>query len=363
MTSLFEPAKVGSVDVSNRVFMAPLTRNRANAQGVPSPLAAEYYAQRASGGLLISEATQISPQGKGYLDTPGIHSDEQVAAWKKITAAVHEKGGKIFLQLWHVGRISHTSLQPEGAAPVAPSAIRAKAQTFTADGFVDVSEPRALILEEIQGVIRDYEIAAKNAMKAGFDGVEVHGANGYLLDQFLHDGSNKRTDQYGGSAENRVRLLREVVEVVVAAVGADKVGVRLSPTGSFNDVRDSDPLSVFGLAIEKLNGYGLAYLHMVEKFPGIENDNQDAKTIKDLRALWKGFYIANGGFDADSAKAIIESGYADAIAFGRPFIANPDLPKRLEIGAALNEPDQSTFYGGGAKGYTDYPFLDEAKAA
>ena len=363
MSDLFNPTQVGSVEVKNRVFLAPLTRNRANPAGVLSDLTAEYYQQRASGGLLITEATQVSPQGKGYINTPGIHSAEQVAAWKKVTDAVHEKGGRIFLQLWHVGRISHTSLLPEGEVPVAPSAIRAQSQTFTADGLTDVSEPKEMTLEDIKNTVRDFRKGAENAKEAGFDGVEVHGANGYLIDQFLQDGTNQRTDEYGGSAENRAKFLLQVLDEVVAVWGADKVGLRLSPTGKFNDMSDSNTLDTFSVVVQKLNGYGLAYLHMVERFPGIEEGPADAETLTAIRKQWNGFYIANGDFNLESANKAIESGHADGIAFGRIFLANPDLPKRLELSAPLNEPNQATFYGGGAEGYTDYPFLEEAQTA
>ncbi|MBI1302094.1 MAG: N-ethylmaleimide reductase [Alphaproteobacteria bacterium] len=363
MSKLFEPTTMGSTEVSNRVFMAPLTRNRAKPDGVPSDLASKYYAQRASGGLLISEATQISAMGKGYLNTPGIYTDAHVEGWKKITKAVHEKGGKIFLQLWHVGRISHSSLLPEGQQPLAPSAIRAKSQTFTEDGMTDVSEPRAMTIEDIKETIKDYRHAAECAKRAGFDGVEVHSANGYLLDQFIQDKTNKREDEYGGTHLNRARFLFEVLEAVTGVWGADKVGVRLSPTGTFNDMGESNPTTTFGYVIEELNKHNLAYLHMVERFPGIETDKPEQNVVRSLRHKYKGFYIANGNYDNKTARSEIETGYADAIAFGRAFIANPDLPKRLEQNAEMNEADQTTFYGGGAKGYTDYPFLKDVKAA
>lgn len=354
---LFQPLDLGAVRVPNRVFMAPLTRNRADADGVPGPFVAEYYRQRAGAGLIVTEATQISPEGKGYIDTPGIHSPAQVAKWREITDTVHAAGGRIFLQLWHVGRISHVSLLPEGTVPVAPSAIRARAQTFTAEGPTDVSEPRALELSEVPRIIADYEAAARNAVAAGFDGVEVHGANGYLLDQFLRDGSNKRTDAYGGPAENRVRLLREVTEAVAAIVGAGRVGVRLSPFGSFNDMSDSDPEATFATAYRVLDGLGLAYLHVVEQFPGTELTPEQAAALERLRGLWSGVYVANGDFDPDRAADWLRRGRADAVSFGRPYIANPDLAERVRIGAELNAPDPNTFYGGGAEGYIDYPAL------
>lgn len=359
---LFTPLKVGDETIPNRILMAPLTRNRAHGDGTPSDLAAEYYSQRAGAGLIVTEATQISPEGKGYKDTPGIHSDKQVAAWKKITDAVHEAGGRIFVQLWHVGRISHTSLQSDGQAPVAPSAVRAESQTFTEEGFVDTSEPRALALDEMPRLVEDYRRAAQNARDAGFDGVEVHAANGYLLDQFLTDGANKRDDAYGGSAENRARLLLEVLDAVTGVWGAGRVGVRLSPFGEFNDVSDSDREGTFSTVYGLLADRGLAYLHVVETFPGAELSEEAQAATARLRKLWPGVYIANGGFTGDLAANVISEGDVDAVTFGRPYLANPDLAERIRQGAALNDPDESTFYGGGAEGYTDYPFLDQATA-
>ena len=357
MTSLYDPAKVGGIDVQNRVFMAPLTRNRSKPDFSPSDLAAKYYSQRASGGLLITEATQISPEGIGYINTPGIYSEAQVEGWKAVTEAVHAKGGKIIVQLWHVGRISHSSLQPGGQAPLAPSAIKAQSQTFIESGMVDVSEPRAMTLDDIKRTIADYRHAAECARRAGFDGVEVHAANGYLIDQFLTDGANKRTDAYGGPVENRYRFLGEVLDAVLEVWPADKVGIRLSPTGKFNDVSDSDRLGTFTYVVDRIKPLGLAYLHIVEAFPGIEQTEEDRRTLETLISKWDGFYIANGGYEKSGAEAAVRSGRVGAVAFGRPFLANPDLPKRLELGAALNEPDQASFYGGGAEGYTDYPAL------
>ena len=357
MDPLFEPLTVGDVRLPHRVLMAPLTRNRATQPGdVPSALNAEYYAQRASAGLIITEATQVSPQGKGYMATPGIHSDEQVEGWKLVTSAVHEKGGRVFLQLWHVGRISHTDLQPDGAAPVAPSAIRAEAQTFVSPetGMVPVSEPRELETKEIPGLIRQYADAAQRAKHAGFDGVEIHGANGYLLDQFTRDGTNKRADKYGGSLENRLALPVEVVRAVVRVWGPGRVGYRVSPTGSFNDMRDSNPAKTFGALAEKLSAYRLAYLHVAEAFAGSPRDDD---ILGAIRRCFSGPYIANGTYTAELARERIEAGKADAFAFGEPFIANPDLPERFRRGAPLNEPDKSTYYGGDHRGYTDYPFL------
>jgi N-ethylmaleimide reductase len=358
MASLYEPTRVGSIEVDNRIFLAPLTRNRSKDDFSPNDLAPEYYAQRASGGLLITEASQVSPEAIGYINTPGIYNDAQVAGWKKVTDAVHAAGGKIVIQLWHVGRISHTSLLPKQQAPLAPSAIRANAQTFVgAEGMVDVSEPRAMSKEDIQRTIGDYRHAAECAKQAGFDGVEIHSANGYLLDQFLTDGANQRTDEYGGSLENRFRLLGEVIDAVMDVWPADKIGVRLSPTGKFNDTFDSDRLAIFSYVVEQLNRYGLAYLHIVEAFPGIENTDEEKQIVASVIGKWRGFHIANGGYEKDSAEDLIASGKADAVAFGRSFLANPDLPKRLELGAEFNPVDESTLYGGGAEGYTDYPTL------
>ena len=360
--ALFESLTLGSVALKNRVLMAPLTRNRAKPDGTPWDVAAEYYAQRAGAGLIFTEATQISPMGKGYINTPGIHSDAQTKAWRAITKAVHDAGGKIALQLWHVGRISHSSLLPDEAQPLAPSAIQAKSQTFIEAGMVDVSEPRAMTVDDIETVIGEYRHAAENAKAAGFDAVEVHAANGYLLDQFIRDGSNKRDDQYGGSAENRVRLLTQVVETVIEVFGADKVGVRLSPTGGFNDMSDSNPAETFVTAVKALNKYGLAFLHMVEEFPGEEASDADKAVIKAVLDAWQGPYIANGGLDAAKASQMVESGHADAVTFGRPYIANPDLAERIRKGAAWNEADHETFYGGNEKGYTDYPTLEQQAA-
>lgn len=355
-TKLFQPGHLGDVAVKNRVFMAPLTRNRAHADGTPHELSAEYYAQRASAGLIVSEATQIDPLGKGYLDTPGIYNASHVAAWLPVTQAVHERGGKIFSQVWHVGRISHVSLLPEGEVPVAPSAVAAQSQTFTTEGFVDVSAPRALTLDEIKGLPAKYVASAKLAIDAGFDGVEIHGANGYLLNQFIATNSNLRTDEYGGSVEKRARLLFEVIDAVADAIGAGRVGVRLSPTGAANDMKDAAAAENYRYIYEGIAQRGLAYLHVVEAFPGADANDSDVALLKELRDGFDGNYIANGGFDAVRAEAWLETG-TFAVAFGRPFISNPDLPERIQAGAGLTDPDPSTFFGGGAKGYTDYPRL------
>jgi N-ethylmaleimide reductase len=362
-SKLFEPFKLGPLTLPNRLVMAPLTRNRAIPPGmVPSPLAVEYYAQRGSAGLLISEASQVSQQGQGYQDTPGIYSKEQVAGWKKVTDAVHARGGRIVIQLWHVGRISHTSLQPGGGAPVGPSAIRAKGKTFVNGTFTDISEPRALELSEIPGIIEDFRRGAANAVEAGFDGVELHGANGYLLDQFAKHGTNKRTDAYGGSIENRARLMLEVSRVVAAEVGADRTGIRISPVTPANDVSDSNPQPLFDYIVDQLNALKLVYIHVIEGATGGPRDIAPFDYAS-LRKRFKGAYVANNGYDFELANKVLEQGLADLIAFGKPFISNPDLVERLKKGAPLNEWDKATFYGGGAKGYTDYPTLEAAEAA
>jgi N-ethylmaleimide reductase len=361
-SKLFEPFKLGPITLPNRAVMAPLTRNRALEGLVPSPLAVEYYGQRASAGLLISEATQISQQGQGYQDTPGIYSKEQIAGWRRITDRVHARGGHIFLQLWHVGRISHTSLQPNGGAPVAPSAIRANGKTFVGGTFADVSEPRALELSEIPGIIDSFRQGAANAIAAGFDGVEIHGANGYLLDQFAKDGANKRTDAYGGGIENRARLMLEVAKAVVAEIGAERTGIRISPVTPANDISDSNPQPLFDYIVDHLNALKLVYIHVVEGATGGPRDIAPFD-YQSLRNRFKGAYIANNGYDFELANKVLAGNEADLIAFGKPFIANPDLVERLKRGAPLNEPDKATFYGGGARGYTDYPALESADAA
>ena len=352
---IFSPTKLGSIQLANRIVMAPLTRNRAGQGNVPQPINAEYYAQRASAGLIITEATPISATGHGYPATPGIHDAAQVEGWKQVTAAVHAKGGKIVLQLWHVGRISHPSLQPGNALPVAPSAIKPAGQAFTYEGLQDFVTPRALAIEELPGIVADYARATRNALDAGFDGVEIHAANGYLLDQFLRDSTNQRQDEYGGSLENRTRLLLEVTKAVVDVAGADRVGVRISPLNPFNDIKDSDPQTLFNYVAKSLSPFGLAYLHVVEG--GMGGEATPDFDFEDLRRQFKGGYIANLAYDKARGNAAIASGHADAIAYGAIYIANPDLVERLRQDAALNTPDQATFYGGDAKGYTDYPTL------
>lgn len=350
--TLFTPLSLGALALENRLVMAPLTRCRAGDGNVPQALNAQYYAQRASVGLIVSEATQIAPEGVGYPHTPGIHSAEQVTGWKGVTDAVHAKGGLIVLQLWHVGRISHPSFQPGAALPVAPSAIRPEGDVTTLDGPRPFVTPRALETQEIAGVVEQYRSAAGHARDAGFDGIEVHAANGYLLDQFLRDGTNRRDDAYGGSIPNRARLLIEVLEAVTEIWGGNRVGIRLSPGNAFNSIFDSDPDATFGYVAQAINRFDLAYLHVVEFGAGEVFDKPR------LRAAFHGPYIANGGYDHDSAAAAIAGGAADAVAFGQLVIANPDLTARFASGADLNAADPATFYGGDGRGYTDYPFLD-----
>ena len=354
---LFSPAKLGSIALKNRMVMAPLTRSRApKGTGVPQDLNVTYYAQRATAGLIITEATPISAMAHGYILLPGIYTDEQVAGWKKVVDAVHFEGGKIILQLWHVGRIAHPTLLPNGALPVAPSAIKPAGKAFTYEGLIDFVEPRALDVSELPALVQDYVHATKCALAAGFDGVEIHAANGYLLDQFLRDGSNKRNDNYGGSFENRARLLMEVTKAVVAVAGCDKVGVRLSPASPFNDMYDSQPQALFNFVAESLNQFNLAYLHVVEGGMGGDTVVFD---FAEMRKHFKSSYMANFGYDKARGNAAIASGHADVIAYGVPFIANPDLVERYKINASLNAPKPDLFYGGDEKGYTDYPFLTD----
>jgi N-ethylmaleimide reductase len=369
---LFQPIRMGSYELRNRIVMAPLTRSRAGQPGnVPTPLMAAYYAQRASAAFIVSEATQVSMQGQGYAWTPGIHSREQVDGWRMVTAAVHAAGGLIFLQMWHVGRISHPALQPDQMLPVAPSAIKANAQAFIENELGEGATapcvtPRALEPEEMPYLIRQFERAAGNAMQAGFDGVEIHGANGYLIDQFIQSRSNRRSDHYGGPIENRARLLCELVETVSGIVGSGRVGVRLSPMGAMNDISDDEPEATFGYIAEKLNDYKLAYLHVVNPaIAAIERKAPPApeqmRMVDLIRNRYRGPLILAGGFEHDTAEQWLEQGKADMIAFGRKFIANPDLPERLRQRAGLNPDDPSTYYGGGAKGYTDYLTLAQLR--
>jgi N-ethylmaleimide reductase len=357
-SDLFAPMQLGPLQLANRIVMAPLTRSRGKEGDVPGDLAAQYYVQRASAGLIIAEATQVSPQGKGYILTPGIYNEEQVQAWKKINDAVHAAGGKIFLQLWHVGRISHPSIQIDGALPVAPSAIKPEGNSYTNDGFVPMVTPRALETSEMAGIVEQYRNAAQNAKAAGFDGVEIHAANGYMLDQFLRDKTNQRTDAYGGSIENRARLLLEVTDAVVKVWGGDRVGMRISPLSSFGDIADSNPQALFTYVVEQLNAFNLVYLHAIEGDTGGSREVPGGFDIQILRRLFNGLFMANNGYDLNLALTARAEGHADMIAFGRPFIANPDLVERLRIGAPLNKPDPATMYGGGAGGYIDYPTLN-----
>ncbi len=355
-TDLFNPLRIGAIEAANRIVMAPLTRSRVGEDGVPGELQAEYYAQRASAGLLITEATNISAQGRGYGATPGIWTDAQVAGWRLVTDAVHAAGGKIVIQLWHVGRYSSTALQPDGAAPVAPSAIPAEGNTYTTAGFVPVSAPRALQTDEIPGIIEQYRSAARNAQRAGFDGVEVHSANSYLLDQFLRDSTNQRTDRYGGSIENRARLTLEVTQAVTEIWGSDRVGIRLSPVtpDAGNTPPDSNVMALYGYLIPQLNRLNLAYLHVVEGATATSRAVPAGVDLDALSGLFDGCFIGNNNYDLEMAIERRAAGKIDAVAFGRPFIGNPDLVARLRHGAALTVAPHESFYGGGARGYTDW---------
>ena len=364
--TLFSPFQLGPYELPNRLAMAPMTRNRAGEGNVPTETTATYYAQRAGAGLLVTEGSQVSPQGVGYPNTPGIHTDAQVEGWKRVTEAVHAKGGRIFLQLWHVGRVSHPLVQENGETPVAPSPVGIEGTIFTPEGMKPFVTPRALETDEIRGVVEQFAEGARRAYAAGFDGVELHGANGYLIDQFLRDGSNRRTDQYGGTVPNRVRFLEEVTAAVVDVWGGARVGVRISPTGAYNGMSDSDPEATFSYAAYALNRFSPAYLHVVEPVgqpftPGALF-SQGGRISPTLRAIFRGAFIANGGYDAQTADAAIRAGEADLVSFGVPYLANPDLARRFAEGAPLNEPDRGSFYGGDARGYVDYPTLEEVGA-
>ncbi|HHJ19672.1 MAG TPA: alkene reductase [Gammaproteobacteria bacterium] len=353
---LLSPIRLGDLDLPNRIVMAPLTRNRAGEGYVPTTMNVEYYRQRASAGLIITEASQISRQGSGYPDTPGIYSEAQIAGWRQVTDAVHAENGHIFLQLWHVGRISHPSMQPDNAQPVAPSAIRPQGEAVTYEGMQAFETPRALELDEIPALISDYVAAAKNARAAGFDGIEIHAANGYLLDQFLRDGSNTRRDAYGGPIENRLRLLDEVLAAVIEVWPSQRIAVRLSPENGFNDIRDSQPQATFNAVVDMLHRHQLAYLHVLG---GDMLSGESHIDYAELKQRFAGLYMANNGYTQIRAEEAIEQGCADLVAFGRLYIANPDLVERFAQGAALNEPDPDSFYGGDAAGYIDYPKLGE----
>jgi N-ethylmaleimide reductase len=365
MPSLFEPVRAGALNLANRIVMAPLTRNRAPG-AVPTPLMATYYVQRASAGLIVTEATAISPQAQGYADVPGLWSDEQVTAWKAVTDAVHAAGGRIVVQLWHVGRVSHVDLQPGGQAPVAPSAITAKTKTvLIRDGvptFADTSAPRALDIAEIPAIVEDYRRAARHAIRAGFDGVEIHAANGYLIDQFLKTGANQRSDAYGGSIANRARLLLEVTRAVADAIGGERTGIRLSPVTPANDIVDANPQPLFAYVVQQLAPLDLAYLHVIEGSTGGPRDIAERPfDYAALRQAWRdaggtGAWMVNNGYDGALADQALAEG-ADLVSFGRAFIANPDLVTRLRQGGPFNKPERATFYGGAEKGYTDYPAL------
>lgn len=355
---LLTPLQLGDYTLKNRIIMAPLTRMRADAELAPTEMNVEYYRQRSSAGLIITEATQISNQGQGYPMTPGIYTEKQVAGWQKVTDAVHAQRGRIFAQLWHVGRVSHSSLHPKDGLPVAPSAIAAEGKTFTAQWQqVPFETPRALEISDIEAIIRDYRKAAENAKAAGFDGVELHSANGYLLHEFMHETSNQRTDEYSGSVENKARIVLEALDELVDVWGAGKVGIRLSPFAFPYGVYDPKSYEVYKYLVAKLNTYNLAYLHLVRYREGAIQNVKEKE--QELWASYSGTIIAADGFTPETAKEYVEKDLADAVAFGRHFISNPDLPKRIAAGATLNPYDRDTFYGGTGKGYTDYPFLQE----
>ncbi|SDI86211.1 alkene reductase [Paraburkholderia phenazinium] len=358
LSDLFQPVQLGSYLLTNRIVMAPLTRSRADEHGVPGALIAEHYAQRASAGLIISEGVNISPGARGYALTPGIFNDAQIAGWRHVTDGVHARGGKIFPQLWHVGRVSHSSLQPGGILPVAPSALVPQATSYTSSGFQACPTPRALDTEEIPQIVDQYRLAARNALAAGFDGVEIHAANGYLIEQFLRDSTNWRTDAYGGSRENRARFLLEVVEAVVGVCGGARTGIRLSPISPVNGAAlDSDPAATYGYVAEQLNAFDLAYIHVIEGVTQGPRELTACFDFQHLRRSFKGLYMANNGYVLELALNARRHDLADLISFGRLYIANPDLVQRLQIGARLNVPDHATFFGGGAVGYNDYPGL------
>jgi N-ethylmaleimide reductase len=358
--SLFAPVQIGALTLPNRIVMAPLTRARAGSDRIPNALMSEYYAQRTSAGLIITEATNISEQAQGWANTPGIYTDTQVQGWQQVTQIVHQQGGRIFLQLWHTGRASHPDFQPSEALPVSASAIAPKGEIYTSRGKKPFVAPRALELDEIPGIVQQYAEATKRAREAGFDGVEIHAANGYLIDQFLRDSANQRTDAYGGSIANRTRFLLEVTEAVINAWNAESVGVRLSPKVAAYDIWDSNPVTTFTYAADALNQFDLAYLHIFESLPGHPWAAEGERVTPHMRQAFRGIVMINGGYDAESGHTAIAQGDADLIAYGVPFIANPDLVERYCQGVPLNEADPSTFYTSGKQGYTDYPTFKQA---
>ncbi len=360
MPTLFDPVELGDIQAKNRMVMAPLTRSRAGASRVPNALMAQYYGQRAEAGLIISEATAISPQGYGWFGAPGIYSPAHVDGWKLVTQAVHAKGGKIVLQLWHMGRVSHPDFQ-NGELPLAPSAIAAEGMANTPEGKKPYVVPREMSIEQIRMTVEDYARAAGQAIEAGFDGIEIHAANGYLLDQFIRDASNKRTDEYGGEAENRIRIVREVIDAISEKIGSRKIGIRLSPNINYNGMGDSNPVNTYSVLMNALNKYDLAYVHVRETLPK-DGDKLPLWVTSTIREIYEGNLIVNGGYGRTRAMQAIEKNEADAVAFGVPFIANPDLVERFRTGATLNEPDQATLYAGGVEGYTDYPTLKDKVA-
>jgi N-ethylmaleimide reductase len=360
MTDLFSPLELGDIHIQNRIIMAPLTRSRAGETKLPNDLMAQYYAQRASAGLIITEATAISPQGFGWFGAPAIYTPDHIEGWKKTTNAVHDKGGKIVLQLWHMGRVSHPDFQ-NGELPVAPSPIAADGMANTPEGKKPYVVPRELSISDIRQIVDDYARAAQHAIDAGFDGVEIHAANGYLLDQFIRDGANKRTDDYGGEPENRIRIVKEVIESIRAVIGERKIGIRLSPNINYNGMSDSNPMHTFSVLAEALNAYDLAYVHIRETLPQ-PGDKLDLWVTSTFRKIYKGNLLVNGGYDQSHAQDAIGKDEADAVVFGVPFIANPDLVERFRTRAPLNPPDQATLYAGGPEGYIDYPTLSEKAA-
>ena len=359
MKTLFDKLKIGNLELENRIIYSPMTRSRADDAGVQPEIAVDYYVQRASAGLLITEATNVSAMAKGYVRTPGIYTDEQIESWRKVTDAVHAENGRIFIQIFHTGRIALPDFLPENQKPVAPSVVKANGKNYTDEGMKEFVEPRELTTEEVKSTIRDFAKAAKNAIEADFDGVELHAANGYLVHQFLGTNTNLRTDEYGGSNENRARFLLDVIDAISAEIGSEKLGVKLSPTVPFNDMEDENAKEFYPYIVEELNKRKLAYLHVGFE----ETPEMDIHWHRFLRPLFKGIYFANGGFTEESGEKLLQNDGADAIVYGKLFLANPDLPKRFKLDAELNDWDASTFYTPGEKGYTDYPALEEAKRA